>query len=118
MLSTTARKAASARDAALLGDAARLFKALGHPLRLRIVCGLLRQTCTQTEIASCLGLPQSSVAQHLAVLRRAGLVEGRRSGNEVILCVADPRAGALLHLLCPEGAPATAFSKRSPVRPR
>jgi ArsR family transcriptional regulator len=54
--------------------AANLLKALSHPLRLELVCGLRHQPCTQTFIADTLGLPQSTVAQHLKVLRSEGLV--------------------------------------------
>lgn len=84
-------------------DAASLLKALGHPLRVKIVCGLLREPCTQTRIASALRIPQSSVAQHLDMLRRRGVVGGTRSGNEVLLHVADRRVPALLSALCAKG---------------
>lgn len=85
-------------------DAAAIFKALGHPLRVRIVCGLLRESCTQTRIAGCLGLPQSTVAQHVEVLRRIAIVEGRRIGAEVVLHVIDGRVSALLRAVCSKGA--------------
>ena len=61
-------------------DAAAIFKALGHPLRVRIVCGLLKEPCTQTRIAGSLDVPQSTVAQHVDVLRRMGILEGKRDG--------------------------------------
>ena len=79
---------------------ALLFKALAHPMRLKLVCGLLKQPCTQTHIARTLNLPQSSVAQHLAVLRRAGIVGGTRDGTLLTLEVVDPRVPALLAQIC------------------
>jgi ArsR family transcriptional regulator len=85
-------------------DAAAIFKALGHPLRVRIVCGLLKESCTQTRIAESLDLPQSTVAQHLDVLRRIGIVEGKRDGAEVVLRVADGRIPELLRAVCREEA--------------
>ena len=114
MLNPSSGKDEGGVEAAILAGAADLLKALGHPLRLRIVCGLLQRPLTQTEIACCLGLPQSSVAQHLAVLRRAGLVDGRRSANQVILGIADPRAEAVLRALCPDGTLARAFARMKP----
>jgi len=98
------------QDEAKYAEAAELLKSLGHPLRLKIVCGLLAGSCTQTRIASCLGIPQSSIAQHLAVLRRAGTVEGRRAGNEVLLSVADARVAEILRLLCAGAPPCVDFS--------
>ncbi|HPJ71838.1 MAG TPA: metalloregulator ArsR/SmtB family transcription factor, partial [bacterium] len=46
-----------------------LLKALGHPVRLKIVDGLMSHSCNVGEIVDGLGLPQSTVSQHLAVLR-------------------------------------------------
>ena len=87
------------------GKVADLFKALAHPLRLKIVCGLLRSSATQTSIARGLHVPQSSVAQQLAVLRRTGIVVGKRSANEVILALADARIVAILRAACPHDGP-------------
>lgn len=82
-------------------DAASMFKALAHPLRLKLVCGLIRQPSTQTVIAKILDMPQSSLAQHIAVLRREGIVEGRREhGAEVILEVVDPRIPRIFIEVC------------------
>jgi DNA-binding transcriptional ArsR family regulator len=85
----------------LFGEAAELFKALAHPLRLRLVCGLLDKPDSQTGIARMLGLPQSSLAQHVAVLRRAGIIRGRREGSaELILSVADERVPGIFREVC------------------
>lgn len=77
-----------------------LFKALAHPLRLKLVCWLLKSARTQTSISKEFGLPQSSVAQQLGVLRRAGIVRGRRAANEVLLEVSHPRIAAVLVAAC------------------
>jgi ArsR family transcriptional regulator len=76
--------------------AARVFRALGHPLRVKIVCGLLGNPATQTQIAASLGLPQSSATQHVNVLRQNGIVEGSRNGTEVFLRITDRRIPGLL----------------------
>ena len=63
---------------------AELFKAISHPIRLCIVSGLISEEgCSVSKIYGCLELPQSTVSQHLAKLKSAGIVEGRRNGLEV-----------------------------------
>jgi DNA-binding transcriptional ArsR family regulator len=80
--------------------AAHLLKALSHPLRLEMVCGLRQEPCTQTYIAETLGIPQSSVAQHLKVLRSQGLVRTERRGVEVVFSIADPVVTEIVDTLC------------------
>jgi ArsR family transcriptional regulator len=69
---------------------ARVFKALGHPVRLQIVSGLLTSECNVKHMTCTLGLAQASVSQQLAVLRAAGVVECERRGNKVCYRVAKP----------------------------
>jgi ArsR family transcriptional regulator len=80
--------------------AAGLLKTLAHPVRLKIVCGLLSEPATLSRIARDLGLPISTAAQHLTILRRGGILEERKQGVEVILSIADHRVPALLRTLC------------------
>ena len=71
---------------------ARVFKALGHPARLHIVRLLARRgTCICGDIVDELPLSQSTVSQHLAVLREAGIIIGEIQGPAVCYCLA-PRA--------------------------
>ena len=72
------------------------FKALGHPVRLRIAAGLLRHQCRVGRIVSRLGLPQSTVSQHLGILRRAGVIVPERQGVRVCYRIADPELARLL----------------------
>ena len=80
-------------------DAARLFAALGHPVRLRIVAGLLSGACCVTLMVDCLGLPQSLVSRHLAVLREAGAVGVAREGRQRVYRVIHPLAPRLVAAL-------------------
>lgn len=80
--------------------AAGLLKSLGHPLRLEIVCGLRGCPCTQTVIAEKLGAPQSTIAQHLRILRANGVVTSDKKGVEVVLRVADSTIERILDILC------------------
>ncbi|MBD3162470.1 MAG: metalloregulator ArsR/SmtB family transcription factor [Candidatus Eisenbacteria bacterium] len=80
--------------------AASLLKILGHPLRLKIVCGLLGEPANLTRIARDLQIPVSTAAQHLSVLRRGGVLEESKSGVEVTFRVTDDRVPAILQVLC------------------
>ncbi|QIB28190.1 ArsR/SmtB family transcription factor [Caloranaerobacter azorensis] len=63
---------------------ADILKAIAHPIRLCIVKGLLdEEGCNVTKMQSCLNMPQSTISQHLAKLKAAGVVEGRRHGVEI-----------------------------------
>ena len=62
---------------------AEVLKVLGHPIRLKIVAGLCAHECNVKHIWECLGLPQATVSQHLALLKNKGIIEGKREGVEV-----------------------------------
>ena len=68
---------------------AEKIKALAHPHRLCIVKGLIENRCNVTKIQECLGLPQSTVSQHLAKLKSAGIIDGERKGLEICYSVID-----------------------------
>lgn len=71
---------------------ARYAKALGHPARVSIIRLLLeRESCVCGEIVEELPLAQSTVSQHLKVLKEAGLVRGDVDGPSVCYCV-EPNA--------------------------
>ncbi|MFP4168249.1 MAG: ArsR/SmtB family transcription factor [Desulfonatronovibrionaceae bacterium] len=59
---------------------ALIFKALSEEPRLRILSLLTSGELCVCEIEAALGLPQSTVSRHLALLRQAELVQGRRKG--------------------------------------
>lgn len=68
-------------------DLARVAKALGHPIRIRIVRLLLaRETCVCGQIVSELPVSQATVSQHLKVLKEAGLIRGEIDGPRVCYC--------------------------------
>lgn len=60
-----------------------LLKALGHPSRLAIVEYLAQNTkCCGGDICTCLDLAQSTISQHLDILKKAGLVEAKTCGTK------------------------------------
>ncbi|NPV86952.1 MAG: winged helix-turn-helix transcriptional regulator [Anaerolineae bacterium] len=67
---------------------AKMLKALGNPLRFQIVQILAeKQVCITGEIVEFTTLAQSTVSQHLKVLREAGLVEGEVDGPATCYCL-------------------------------
>ncbi len=67
----------------VLEDEADLLKAVAHPIRLCIVKGLLAEEgCNVSEMQHCLKIPQSTLSQHLAKLREAGILKSERNGLE------------------------------------
>lgn len=69
-------------------ELAGLCKALGHPMRVRILRLLAqRESCVCGDIVEELPLAQSTVSQHLKVLKQAGLIRGEVDGPRVCYCV-------------------------------
>ena len=80
-------------------DEAEILKVLGHPIRLKIVAGLCTRECNVKHIWECLGLPQATVSQHLALLKNKGVIEGKRDGVEVHYSVIHPFAKKIVEIM-------------------
>jgi ArsR family transcriptional regulator, virulence genes transcriptional regulator len=98
-------------------SAARLVRALSNQHRLLVLCVLSAGELSVGELNSRVRLSPSALSQHLAVLRREGLVATRRSGQTIHYKVAPGVAMDVVHLLhehyCGTGpAASTAPSKR------
>src|SRR5688500_15001403 len=66
-------------------------KAIGHPVRIQILRLLTNRTsCVCGEIVDELPLAQSTVSQHLKVLKEAGLIRGDVDGPRICYCI-EPR---------------------------
>jgi ArsR family transcriptional regulator, virulence genes transcriptional regulator len=89
-----AMDAASIRQHA--DEAVAVLKALGSSNRLLLLCELLEGERSVNDLAESLGLAQSVVSQHLSLLRRDGLVAGRREGQSIHYAISDPRVRALM----------------------
>ena len=75
------------------------IKAIAHPQRLCIIKGLIEGGCNVTKIQGCLGLPQSTVSQHLSKLKAAGIIAGERKGLEVCYRVVDEDIISIVNIL-------------------
>jgi len=76
-------------------EAARLAKALAHPVRLQILRILMhRNGCYCGDLCAEFTLAQSTVSQHLRILREAGLIRGNPEGTAVCYCAEPERLNA------------------------
>ncbi len=99
-------------------QASDLLKALANRHRLVIVCQLIDKERSVGELAGLLNLRDSTVSQHLAVLRRDGLVSARRDGQTIWYRIGSAPARDLIETLyrsyC---APNTACAPALPHKP-
>ncbi len=86
--------------AAQAAAAARMLKLLGNEHRLLILCFLAAKGEMKVgDLVDAVGLSQSALSQHLALLREDGLVAYRREAQVLHYRVSDPRAARILNLL-------------------
>ena len=76
-----------------------ILKALGHPIRLQIVQGLVNDECNVNKIAETLKTPQSTISQHLSILRTRGIVAPQKKGVVTCYKVTDPRVREIIRIL-------------------
>jgi DNA-binding transcriptional ArsR family regulator len=80
-------------------EASEFLKSLASPVRLRLLCTIIGREASVGELAEALGVRQSVVSQHLALLRKDGLVRTRRDGQMIWYALADHRVVAFMALL-------------------
>lgn len=78
---------------------AKLLRTLGNERRLMILCQLTEGERSVGQLQPGLGLSQSALSQHLAVLREDGIVATRREGHVIWYWIADPAAIKVLTTL-------------------
>jgi len=91
--------------------ASEIAEALGDPLRLALLDRLMGGPASVTELTSITGAAQSRVSNHLALLRKRGLVHARRAGRQSIYELADPTVAELVEVLL------VAKDRRTPALP-
>ncbi len=93
---------------------AGLLKAMANPARLVVLCQLAEGERSVGELERAVGLSQSGISQHLAVLRRGDVVASRREGQTVFYSLASSEVvtlmGTLHAVFCSEP------SMRAPAR--
>jgi DNA-binding transcriptional ArsR family regulator len=82
-----------------LPEVARKLKVCGHPIRLKLLRAIENREPCVSDLSSCLDETQPVVSQHLAVLKREGIVESKVQGNRRIYSVIDPFIKTLVQSL-------------------
>lgn len=77
-------------------EAAQFLKLMANPHRLMILCHLLDNELSVTELNQHLPLSQSALSQHLAVLRNSGLVQTRRQQQVIFYSLASREVRAVM----------------------
>jgi len=75
---------------------AEFFKTLGHPARIRVLELLSQREHAVAEMLPEVGIEAANMSQHLAVLRRTGLVTTRKEGSTVFYALTSPHVAELL----------------------
>jgi ArsR family transcriptional regulator len=60
-----------------------ILKAIAHPVRIEIIDRLEVHGCNVSKIQKKIGVPQSTISQHLKILKNAGIIKSRRDGTKV-----------------------------------
>ncbi|MCK4716028.1 MAG: winged helix-turn-helix transcriptional regulator [Candidatus Marinimicrobia bacterium] len=77
-----------------------ILKAIAHPSRLEILCRLDKQDgCNVSRIQENLGLPQSTISQHLKILKNAGVLNSERKGTIVCYKLKDMEIMKIIEVL-------------------
>ncbi|HEY7574890.1 MAG TPA: metalloregulator ArsR/SmtB family transcription factor [Thermoanaerobaculia bacterium] len=79
---------------------AERFRALGEPMRLRILERLFRSPASVSEILEEVGGTQANISKHLRVLLTGGLVRRRRQGLQAVYSIGDPGLERLCAIVC------------------
>ncbi len=83
-----------------LEEKAELFKAISHPVRLCILEMLLRNNKVKvTDMQCCIEVSQSTVSQHIAKLKAAGIVKGEREGVEIYYSISNEEIKKIIKLI-------------------
>ncbi len=88
-------------------QATELLRSMSNEKRLMILCLLTGGELSVGKLETLVGLSQSALSQHLAILRKRGMVKTRRESQTIHYSLADPNAAKILETLygifCPPG---------------
>lgn len=77
--------------------ASRSLKAMGHPLRLKILCILAgAEEASVQDLVERVGTSQSNISQHLSILREKGILDSRKDANKVYYRIRDVKIVQLM----------------------
>jgi DNA-binding transcriptional ArsR family regulator len=79
---------------------ARRFRAIGEPMRIKLLDQLRGGEATVSELSEAIGASQQNVSKHLAVLADAGILGRRKEGNHVYYRIVDQGVLTLCEEVC------------------
>ncbi|NMC56873.1 MAG: winged helix-turn-helix transcriptional regulator [Eubacteriaceae bacterium] len=83
-----------------LEEKAELFKSISHPVRLCILEMLLRNNkINVTDMQCCIEVSQSTISQHIAKLKAAGIIKGEREGVEIYYSISNEQIKKIIKLI-------------------
>lgn len=82
-----------------IAKAAHCIKAMSHPLRLKILCILGKNSLSVQEIVEQVGTSQSNISQHLSILREKNILGSKKEANRVYYFIDDERMIQLITLM-------------------
>lgn len=95
---------------------AERFRALGEPMRLRLLQALRDRELSVNELVEAAETSQANVSKHMQVLHRLGFVSRRKEGTTALYRIADPNVFQLCELVC-GGLRETLDEQRRLLRP-
>jgi len=72
-----------------INKASKALKAMGHPLRLKILCVIGENELPVMDIVKQVGTTQSNISQHIDILREKEIITSRREGSKILCKVRD-----------------------------
>lgn len=85
---------------AMLEELADFFKTLGDPVRLGLILQLKDHDFTVSELATSSGTSVANVSKHLALMRKTGLLERRKRGNQVYYAIRNRNIFEICDAIC------------------
>lgn len=82
-----------------IAKAARCLKAMSHPLRLKILCILGKNSISVQDIVEQVGTSQSNISQHLSILREKNILGSKKEANRVYYFIDDQRMIELIDMM-------------------
>nr|WP_237264484.1 metalloregulator ArsR/SmtB family transcription factor [Thiomicrorhabdus immobilis] len=82
-----------------INKASKALKAMGHPLRLKILCVIGEQELPVMEIVKQVGTTQSNISQHIDILREKDIITSRREGSKILCKVRDHNILVLMNAM-------------------